>query len=90
MTGFGRSTATLAMTTSSSLSRLTPRRRRQRRRPFRSHRPESELPHIGCGKIRLTDYHDFEDLKSIFALHEDYIIAKPLIHYENGASFILA
>ena len=47
-------------------------------------------PHAGYGKIRVKDHHDIEDLKSILALHKDYISIEPLIDvdYELRIIFI--
>ncbi len=47
-------------------------------------------PHAGYGKIRVKDYHDIDDLKSILALHKDYISIEPLIDvdYELRIIFI--
>ena len=39
-------------------------------------------PHAGYGKIRVRDYHDIDDLRSILALHKDYIAIEPLIDVE--------
>ena len=47
-------------------------------------------PHAGYGKIRVKDYHDIDDLRSILALHKDYIAIEPLIDvdYELRIVFI--
>ena len=47
-------------------------------------------PHAGYGKIRVKDYHDIDDLRSILALHKDYIGIEPLIDvdYELRIVFI--
>ena len=47
-------------------------------------------PHAGYGKIRVRDYHDIDDLRSILALHKDYIAIEPLIDvdYELRIVFI--
>ena len=47
-------------------------------------------PHAGFGKIRVKDYHDIDDLRSILALHKDYISIEPLIDvdYELRIVFI--
>ncbi len=47
-------------------------------------------PHAGYGKIRVKDYHDLDDLRSILALHKDYIAIEPLIDvdYELRITFI--
>ena len=47
-------------------------------------------PHAGFGKIRIKDYHDTEDIKSILALHKDYCAIEPLIDvdYELRIVFI--
>ena len=47
-------------------------------------------PHAGYGKIRVKDHHDIDDLKSILALHKDYISIEPLIDvdYELRIIFI--
>ena len=47
-------------------------------------------PHAGYGKIRVKDYHDLDDIRSILALHKDYISIEPLIDvdYELRIVFI--
>ena len=47
-------------------------------------------PHAGYGKIRVKDHHDIDDLRSILALHKDYISIEPLIDvdYELRIVFI--
>ena len=47
-------------------------------------------PHAGFGKIRINDYHDTEDIKSILALHKDYCAIEPYIDvdYELRIVFI--
>ena len=47
-------------------------------------------PHAGLGKIRINDYHDTEDIKSILALHKDYCAIEPFIDvdYELRIVFI--
>jgi len=47
-------------------------------------------PHAGYGKIRVKDYHDLDDLRSILALHKDYSAIEPLIDvdYEIRIVFI--
>jgi len=35
--------------------------------------------HAGFGKIKLNDYHQFEDFASVMALSSDYITAEPFI-----------
>jgi len=47
-------------------------------------------PHAGFGKIRINDYHDTEDIKSILALHKDYCAIEPFIDvdYELRIVFI--
>ena len=47
-------------------------------------------PHAGYGKIRVKDYHDIDDLRSILALHKDYVSIEPLIDvdYELRIVFI--
>ena len=47
-------------------------------------------PHAGYGKIRVRDYHELDDLRSILALHKDYIAIEPLIDvdYELRITFI--
>ena len=47
-------------------------------------------PHAGYGKIRVKDHHDIDDLRSILALHKDYISIEPLIDvdYELRIIFI--
>ena len=47
-------------------------------------------PHAGYGKIRVKDYHDLDDLRSILALHKDYVAIEPLIDvdYELRIVFI--
>ena len=48
------------------------------------------FPHAGLGKIRINDYHDTEDIKSILALHKDYCAIEPFIDvdYELRIVFI--
>ena len=48
------------------------------------------FPHAGYGKIRVKDYHDLDDLRSILALHKDYAAIEPLIDvdYELRIVFI--
>jgi len=38
--------------------------------------------HAGFGKVRLTNHHDFEDIRSLVALHQDYCTAEPFIEGE--------
>jgi len=38
--------------------------------------------HAGFGKVKLLNHHDFEDLRSLVALHEDYSTAEPFIEGE--------
>ena len=47
-------------------------------------------PHAGYGKIRVKDYHDLDDIRSILALHKDYVAIEPLIDvdYELRIVFI--
>ena len=47
-------------------------------------------PHAGYGKIRVRDHHEIDDLRSILALHKDYIYIEPLIDvdYELRIIFI--
>ena len=47
-------------------------------------------PHAVYGKIRVKDYHDLDDIRSILALHKDYISIEPLIDvdYELRIVFI--
>ena len=47
-------------------------------------------PHAGYGKIRVKDYHDLDDIRSILALHKDYVSIEPLIEvdYELRIVFI--
>ena len=47
-------------------------------------------PHAGYGKIRVKDFHDIDDLRSILALHKDYVAIEPLIDvdYELRIAFI--
>ena len=47
-------------------------------------------PHAGYGKIRVKDYHDLDDIRSILALHKDYVSIEPLIDvdYELRIVFI--
>ena len=48
------------------------------------------FPHAGYGKIRVKDYHDLDDIRSIIALHKDYVAIEPLIDvdYELRIVFI--
>ena len=48
------------------------------------------FPHAGYGKIRVKDYHEIDDLRSILALHKDYCAIEPLIDvdYELRIVFI--
>ena len=48
------------------------------------------FPHAGYGKIRVKDYHELDDIRSIIALHKDYIAIEPLIDvdYELRIVFI--
>ena len=47
-------------------------------------------PHAGYGKIRVKDNHDLDDIRSILALHKDYVAIEPLIDvdYELRIVFI--
>ena len=47
-------------------------------------------PHAGYGKIRVKDNHDLADIRSILALHKDYVAIEPLIDvdYELRIVFI--
>ena len=47
-------------------------------------------PHAGYGKIRVRDFHDFEDVRSIVAIDNHYCAAEPLIDsdYELRIAFI--
>ena len=47
-------------------------------------------PHAGYGKIRVKDYQELGDLRSILALHKDYCAIEPLIDvdYELRITFI--
>ena len=47
-------------------------------------------PHAGFGKIRVKDYHEIDDIRSILALHKDYVSIEPLIDvdYELRIVFI--
>jgi hypothetical protein len=47
-------------------------------------------PHAGYGKIRIRKPSDFTDVRSVVALHADYVIAEPLIdsEYEVRIVFI--
>lgn len=47
-------------------------------------------PHAGYGKMRVRDYHDFADIKSIVAIDNHYVAAEPLIdaEYEVRIVFI--
>jgi len=38
--------------------------------------------HAGYGKMRLRDHHDFEDLRSMVALHNDYSTSEPFFEGE--------
>ena len=51
---------------------------------------KSSYPHAGYGKIRVKDYHDLDDIRSILALHKDYSAIEPLIDvdYEFRIVFI--
>jgi hypothetical protein len=39
-------------------------------------------PHAGYGKIRIYEKEDFEGMRSVVAVHTDYVIAEPLIESE--------
>ena len=51
---------------------------------------KASYPHAGYGKIRVKDYHDLDDIRSILALHKDYSAIEPLIDvdYEIRIVFI--
>ena len=51
---------------------------------------KASYPHAGYGKIRVKDYHDLDDIRSILALHKDYSAIEPLIDvdYEFRIVFI--
>ena len=38
--------------------------------------------HAGYGKIRVKDYHELDDLRSLLALHKDYYAIEPLIDFD--------
>jgi len=38
--------------------------------------------HAGYGKVKVQDHHDFEDLRSLVALHKDYSTAEPFLEGE--------
>jgi hypothetical protein len=51
---------------------------------------KASYPHAGYGKIRVKDYHELDDIRSILALHKDYSAIEPLIDvdYEIRIVFI--
>jgi len=38
--------------------------------------------HAGFGKVKLANHHDFEDIRSLVALHKDYSTAEPYVEGE--------